>query len=299
MAACGLGLLLAALTPGRAAADRCAGATGTQGGPVPAALTAAVPALKAARWSQARYPRFQSGLLRDIDPVYVNGARLWAAFDGRAYWVAPARRCTGNADVVCVLATSGAAVQAAACGTPDDARRGLAVATTIGRERVAVGLAPPGTGRVTFGFDDGGAVVFADRGVFAGSLDVPSRHEGPVRSVDYQPGRGQHYVAPMAVVDQTGRSGRSGTFARALQRRGGLEGTDPRVVDLGSVISGSRKHTTVLYQPGAKRLARSVARALHAGPARPMSGGPRTLLGSVTDVAVLLGRDRARGPTRL
>jgi len=176
--------------------------------------------LKAPRWSQTRYPRFQSGLLRDIDPVYVNGARRWAAFDGRADWVVPARRCTGNADVVCVLATSGPTVQAAACGTPDDARRGLAVATSIRGERVALGLAPPGTGRVTFGFDDGGAVVFADRGVFAGSLDVPAPHEGPVRPVSYQPGRGQHYVAPMAVVDQTGRRGRSGAFARAPGARG-------------------------------------------------------------------------------
>jgi LytR cell envelope-related transcriptional attenuator len=238
--------------------------------------------------------RFRSRLLRDIDPVYVNGATLWAAFDGRAYyWVVPGRRCTGDTDVVCVLATSGPDVQGAACGTPEEARRGVAVAASVRGERFALGLAPPGTGRVAFGFDDGGAVVYADRGVFAGSLDVPTAHSGPVRSVQYQPGPAQHYVAPMAVVDQTGRRGRSATFARALQRRGGLEGTDRRVVDIGAVVAGPRRHTVVLYAEGAKRQASRAAKALHAGRPRRMTGGLRTLLGPVTDVAVLLGRDHA------
>jgi LytR cell envelope-related transcriptional attenuator len=300
MLAFALGLTLTALSPGRAAADRCLGGTGTQAGPVPSVLTTAVPALMAPRWSGVRYPRFQSKLLGDIDPVYVNGATLWGAFDGRAYWVVPARRCTGDADVVCVLATAGEAVQAATCATPDDVRRGVAVAASIRGERFAIGLAPRGTGRVAFTFDDGGAVVYADRGVFAGSLDVPSRHDGPVRAVDYQPGPQRHYVAPLAVVDQTGRARRSAAFARALQRRGVLaEGVDDRVVDLGAVVAGTRKHTAVLYGAGAKRAARAIAKALHAGAPKAMTGGPKTLLGPVTDVAVLLGRDHARGRTGL
>jgi hypothetical protein len=45
MLASALGLALAVVTPGRAAADRCLGATGTQSSPVSAALTAAVPVL--------------------------------------------------------------------------------------------------------------------------------------------------------------------------------------------------------------------------------------------------------------
>ena len=141
--------------------------------------------------------------------------------------------------------------------------------------------------------------MYADRGVFAGSLDVPSRHDGPVRSVDYQPGPQRHYVAPLAVVDQTGRARRSAAFARALQRRGGLNGVDARVVDLGAVVAGTRKHTAVLYSSGSKGTARAVAKALHSGAPRPMTGDPKTSLGSITDVAVLLGRDHARGATGL
>jgi hypothetical protein len=77
-----------------------------------------------------------------------------------------------------------------------------------------------------------------------------------------------------------------------------IEGVDTRVVDLGAVIAGVRAHTLVLYQAGSRRYAQGVARALHAGPAHAMSGGPATFLGQVTQVAVLLGRDTKAADVR-
>lgn len=275
------GALLASGSASSAAADRCpsprAGA-----GSGPAALRQAFPALARRSDGRLRLPR----ALRAVPGtrvVYPAGARLWSAFEGRAYWVIPARDCA-SAPVACIQASAGHRRTAVHCARD---RRGGFAPSTRGRPQL-VGFSPHAGGTAHVTDTGGGRFAQVHEGVFA---TTPA---GPLDDVVFEdgPDRGQ-LNGPIAIIDQSGRRGGSAGAAKRLQAAfpDSLTYEDRKVIDLGQALNARRRRTTVLHVGDLKTAAADVAHILRAGQPTAMTARQHRTFGYTALIVVLLGRD--------
>lgn len=276
------GTVLACGSGSSAAADGCA-ALRAGAGSGPAALRAAFPVLARPTDGRLRLPR----ALRAVPGtrvVYPAGARLWAAFEGHAYWVIPARDCDG-APVACIQASAGHRRGAVHC-TRD--RRGSSAMSTRGSRHV-VGFSPNAGGTAQLTYAGGGRFAQVHEGVFAsvlpGPLDDDVAFEGG-------PDRGQR-SGPIVIIDQSGRPGGSARATERLQAAFpySLTYQDRRVIDLGRALAGLRRRTTVLHVGDVKAAAGDVADILGAGAPKAMTPQQHRTFGFTALIVVLVGRD--------
>jgi len=208
------GFLVVAIAAGALLASGSASSAGGDGCPAPragagsgpAALREAFPALARPSDGRLSLPR----ALRAVPGtrvLYPAGARLWSGFEGRAYWVIPARDCAG-APVACIQASAGHRRTAVHCAR--DRHGSVALSTRSSRQ--IVGFSPHAVGTAHVTHTGGGRFAQVHEGVFATTL------AGPLDDVvfDDGPDRGQRN-GPIAIIDQSGPRGGSARATKRLQ----------------------------------------------------------------------------------
>ncbi len=302
LAAVALGLARAPL----ASADVCTGGAPYAGsGSPPSSLLAAVPFLKAPRWSKESLPQWSDTRVFEqwgntLAYAWYRHGALWGATSTASWWVLPGQSCAlGPAgesydpqDCVMVAAQLALAsldcldaTQLAGASPPMTVRRGA--------ELLVSGFAPPATGSVEVSFQNGSATFPAAGGVYGGSV---STRLGAVRAATNLAATAPRALAAVVLVDQTGLySSSQGPLAstpRLRQVAAAVHACIPSVsaTILGTAVSGRRAHDQVLYGRAAKALAVRVARALRAPGPSALRGGALSMFGSVARVVVLVGR---------
>jgi hypothetical protein len=305
---------LCALSTARAplaSADVCSGGAPYAGpGSPEGELLHAVPFLAAPRWSREVLPQWretsaEASWADGLAYAWYTHAALWSASEGTSWWVIPAAACADEPDPTmiegnlyasqdCVLIYQQLAPVGFDClDLPALAHESEPVTVRQGADLLVAGFTPMHAGSVEVTFQNGTATLPVVGGVYGGAV---SSSLGPVVHTTYVPTVAERPVASVVLVDQTGiESASQGPLAstprlRALvatlhARAGSINATL-----LGTSVRGLRAHNEVLYGPGSRPLAATVARVLHA--ARPSPFGPEAakMFRSVAHVVVLVGR---------
>jgi hypothetical protein len=264
-----------------------------------------VPFLTSTRWSKESLPQWYDNETSvqwadQLAYAWYQRSALWGATSTASWWVIPGQSCGLAPDGQiydpqdCVMVAAQLALVSFDC-LDAQALAGTNPPMTVvhGGQLLVSGFAPPGTGSVEVGFQNGNATFAAVGGVYGGSV---SASLGSVRQATDLPAVVTRPLAAVVLVDQTGLfSPSEGPLAstRRLKSVGAtVHARLPSVsaTILGTAVVGHRAHDEVLYRPGARASALRVARALHAAAPSALSGGALLMFGSVASVVVLVGR---------
>jgi hypothetical protein len=289
-----------------ASADVCTGGAPYQGsGSPPSSLLASVPFLTNTRWSKESLPQWYDNETSvqwadQLAYAWYQRSALWAATSTASWWVIPGQSCGLAPDGQiydpqdCVMVAAQLALVSFDC-LDEQALAGTnpPVAVAHGGQLLVSGFAPPGTGSVEVGFQNGDATFPAVGGVYGGSV---SASLGAVRQATDLPAVVTRSLAAVVLVDQTGLfSPSEGPLASTRRLKSVAATVHARLPSvsatiLGTAVAGHRAHDEVLYGPGARASALRVAGALHAAAPSALSGGALSMFGSVASVVVLVGR---------
>jgi hypothetical protein len=289
-----------------ASADVCTGGAPYQGSRSPPhSLLTAVPFLKSPRWSRESLPQWSNTTLfgrwgNQLAYAWYQDSVLWEATSTASWWVIPGQSCGLGSHgqpydpQVCVMVAAQLELASFDCLDPQKlARASRPIAVARDDHLLVSGFAPPGTGSVEVSFQNGSATFPAVGGVYGGSASVSL---GTARQARNLPAVANRPLASVVLVDQTGLfSSSQGPLASTprLKSVAATLHTHLRSVSatiLGTAVNGHRAHDDVLYGPGARAFAASVARALHVATPTALNGGALRMFGPVARVVVLVGR---------
>ncbi len=238
--------------------------------------------------------------------AFYRRATLFAASSRAAWWVIPGLGCrvvNASAGIehegvsyqpqVCILIYSELVLAAFDCQEPAQLAAPTApVSVHRGTQELVAGFVGISAGSAEVRFQHGVAVLPAAGGVYGG---VVSPTLGKALAASAAPSPKARIPAAVVLVDQTGVHTESqGPLASTPQLKrvaakihAGVRSV--RALILGTAVAGRRAHTEVLYGPGDHALGSRVAHALHAGPAKALTGGALDMFGSIARVVVLVG----------
>jgi hypothetical protein len=313
LAVCVALLLAAALAHAPAArADVCTGGAPYEASGSSAALSAAVPFLGSPRWSKEVLPQWaetpSSPQWGDVlSYAWYRRATLFAASSAAAWWVIPGAGC-GLANrgegleqegiayepQVCILIYAELDLAGLDCQDPAAlAGASAPVSVRKGTRELVAGFAHAAAGSIEVHLEAGVALLPATGGVYGGAV---SASLGKALTASELPAPVARTPAAVVLVDQTGAYSHSeGPLASTPRLKHVAAVIHARVRSvkallLGTAVAGKRARDEVLYAPRAHALGARVARALHAHPARPLTGGALDMFGSVARVVVLVGK---------